>query len=104
MSVSMVDAGTIEMLREFRKMIVSSADLVSRFEAVLTEAQVRTHYEAQVLIDEILAEGFREVARHLRPPGGGAALRLTEYDLVPACSTRRCDGTDWSGRTDPTFP
>ncbi len=36
MYVSLVDAGTIEVLRDMGKTIVSSADLVSRFEAVLT--------------------------------------------------------------------
>src|ERR1700742_545845 len=40
MYVSMVDAGTVEVLRAFRKEIVSSANLVSQFEAVLTEDQI----------------------------------------------------------------
>jgi Xaa-Pro dipeptidase len=82
MYVSMVDAGTIEVLREFRKSIVSSADLVSQFEAVLTDAQIATHYEAQRSIDDILAEGFAEIGRRLRPPDGGAAQPLTEFDMV----------------------
>ena len=40
MSISLVDAGTVELLREFGKTIMSSADLVSRFEAVLTPEQI----------------------------------------------------------------
>ena len=44
MYVSMVDAGTVEVLRGMGKEIVSSADLVSQFEAVLTEEQIATHY------------------------------------------------------------
>src|ERR1700689_2978098 len=67
MYVSMVDAGTVEVLREFGKTIVSSADLVSRFEAVLSPEQIASHYEAQKGIDEILAEGFREIGRRVRP-------------------------------------
>ena len=47
MYVSLVDAGTIELLREMGKSIVSSADLVSRFEAVLTPEQIASHYQAQ---------------------------------------------------------
>ena len=47
MYVSMVDAGTIELLRSFGKEPVTSADLVSHFEAVLTDAQLATHYVAQ---------------------------------------------------------
>jgi Xaa-Pro dipeptidase len=81
MYVSMVDAGTIEVLRELGKTIVSSADLVSRFEAVLTPDQIASHYQAQRAIDEILAEGFRELGRRVRPSGGEAA-RVTEYDMV----------------------
>jgi Xaa-Pro dipeptidase len=47
MYVSLVDAGTVEVLRELGKTIVSSADLVSRFEAVLTAEQIASHYQAQ---------------------------------------------------------
>ena len=43
MYVSMVDAGTVEFLRGLGKQIVSSADLVSQFEAVLSEEQMTTH-------------------------------------------------------------
>jgi Xaa-Pro dipeptidase len=61
MYVSMVDAGTIEFLRSLGKEIVSSADLVSHFEAVLTDAQLATHYIAQKHIDEILAAAWNEI-------------------------------------------
>src|SRR5262249_41070798 len=43
MYVSMVDAGTVEFLRSIGKKILSSADMVSQFEAVLSEDQVATH-------------------------------------------------------------
>ena len=82
MYVSMVDAGTVELLREMGKTIISSADLVSQFEAVLTPEQIASHYEAQKALDEILAEGFREIGRRLRPANGGAAAALNEYDIV----------------------
>src|SRR6185312_2088713 len=59
MYVSLVDAGTVELLRSMGKEIVTSADLVSQFAAVLTSDQIATHYEAQRLLDEILAEGWR---------------------------------------------
>src|SRR5437588_202255 len=36
-TVSLVDAGTVELVRSFDKNIVSSADLVSRFEATFTD-------------------------------------------------------------------
>lgn len=69
MYVSMVDAGTVELLRDLGKEIVSSADLVSHFEAVLTDAQMETHMEAQRRLDEILAEGWKEIGRRVRDGG-----------------------------------
>ncbi len=77
MYVSMVDAGTIEVLRELGKTIVSSADLVSRFEAVLTPAQIDTHYAAQRKIDSILDAAFREIGRRVR-----SGIGITEYETV----------------------
>ena len=70
MYVSMVDAGTVEMLRGIGKEIVSSADLVSRFEAVLTEEQIATHSVAQARIDSILAEGWRVLGERARSSEG----------------------------------
>jgi Xaa-Pro aminopeptidase len=81
MYVSLVDAGTVEVLRALGKTVVSSADLVSRFEAVLSDEQIASHYEAQAALDEILAEGFREIGRRVRPDSGEAA-HVTEYDMV----------------------
>jgi Xaa-Pro dipeptidase len=61
MYVSMVDAGTIELLRSFGKEIVTSADLVSHFEAVLTDAQLATHYVAQKAVDEVLDAAWKQI-------------------------------------------
>ena len=69
MYLGLVDAGTVEMLQEFGKTIVSSADLVSRFEAVLTPAQVASHGVAQRAIDAILAECWLEIGRRVRAGG-----------------------------------
>ncbi len=84
MYVSMVDAGTVEFLRSRGKEIVTSADLVSQFEAVLTAEQVASHQAAQRAIDVIVAEAWQEIARRLRPSsgGGGRTGGLSEYDLV----------------------
>ncbi len=65
MYVSLVDAGTVEVLRGMGKEIVSSADLVSHFEAVLSEEQMASHYAAQRALDTILAEGFREIGHRI---------------------------------------
>ena len=76
MYVSMVDAGTVEFLRSIGKQIVSSADLVSQFEAVLTEKQIISHSVAQQAIDAILEEGWKEIARRLRPAQGKGKVTL----------------------------
>jgi Xaa-Pro dipeptidase len=81
MYVSMVDAGTVEFLRSLGKQIVSSADLVSQFEAVLTEKQIESHTVAQGLIDAILEEGWKEIARRLRPATDKHG-KVTEFDIV----------------------
>jgi Xaa-Pro dipeptidase len=81
MYISMVDAGTVEWLRSLDKQIVSSADLVSEFEAVLTPTQIATHGVAQQAIDELLAEGWQQIARRLRP-GPGRTGGLSEWDMV----------------------
>ena len=90
MYVSMVDAGTVEFLRSLGKEVVSSADLVSQFEAVLNEEQVASHGVAQRAIDTILAEGWQEMGRRLRP---GA---YTEFDHVHWLSeAMRREGLVW---------
>jgi Xaa-Pro aminopeptidase len=95
MYISMVDAGTVEFLRGLGKQIVSSADMVSQFEAVLSEEQVASHSVAQRAIDAILAEGWLEIGRRLRP-ASGAALPYTEYDHVQWLSeAMRREGLVW---------
>ena len=76
MYVSLVDAGTIEVLRSFDKNIVSSANLISQFEAVLTSDQIASHHAARKKMDEILTAAWREI--------GQRVLRgaVTEYDMV----------------------
>jgi Xaa-Pro aminopeptidase len=100
MYVSMVDAGTVELLREFGKTIVSSSDLVSHFEAVLTEERIATHYEAQRVIDEVLIEGFREIGRRVRP-ANGASPGTTEFAMVEWLSeAMRRGGLVWENSPD----
>ena len=79
MYVSLVDAGTIEVLRDMGKTIVSSANLVSLFEAVLTPEQIASHYEAQRHIDEIVTAAWKHIATRLR---SGGAAPLNEYEVM----------------------
>src|SRR6516164_3229135 len=50
-TVSLVDAGTVEIVRGLGNNVVSSADLVALFEATWTEEQIRTHFAARDAID-----------------------------------------------------
>ena len=77
MYVSMVDAGTIELVRDMGLEIVSSADLVSIFEAVLTEAQIATHYAAQKKLDEVLRAGWNRISEATSDGG-----RPNEHSIV----------------------
>jgi len=77
MYVSMVDAGTVEVLRSMGKEIVSSADLVSVFQAVLNEEQIASHYVAQKALDEILIEGFTYIGSRAR-----SGSPINEYEMM----------------------
>ncbi|HET9742096.1 MAG TPA: M24 family metallopeptidase [Terriglobales bacterium] len=74
--VGLVDAGTVELLRTFGVNIVSSGDLVSQFEAVLTDEQIASHFAARDAIDRITAEAFQEIGRRVRNGG------VTEFDIA----------------------
>ena len=67
--ISLVDGGTLELIRGFGKEIVTSANLVARFEATLTESQIASHYKAQKKVDAITAGAFQEIGRRARNGG-----------------------------------
>jgi Xaa-Pro dipeptidase len=68
-TVSLVDGGTVEMVRGLGKNVVSSADLVALFEATMTDEQIKTHFEARDAIDAITAAAFQEIGRRVRNGG-----------------------------------
>jgi len=64
--ISMVDAGTVELIQSLGITVVSSADLVQYFEARWSEQQLRMHLEAGRLVDEIRRLGFEMVDNRIR--------------------------------------
>jgi len=68
-TISLVDAGTVEIVRGMGKNVVSSADLVAQFEATFTDEQVQTHFAARDAIDAITASAFQEIGRRARDGG-----------------------------------
>jgi Xaa-Pro aminopeptidase len=75
--VSLVDAGTVELVRAQGCRVVSSADLVQRFEACWSAKQYRSHLEAGRVIDRVIQGAFARAASQART----AKAALTEYDL-----------------------
>jgi Xaa-Pro aminopeptidase len=73
--IGLVDAGTVELVRSFGKEIVSSGDLVARFEAAWSEEQIASHFAARDAIDAIVPECFKEIGRRVRNGG------TTEYKI-----------------------
>jgi Xaa-Pro aminopeptidase len=67
--VSLVDAGTIELIRGLGKNVLSSGDLVAQFEATWTADQIKTHFAARDAIDSITAAAFPEIGRRVRSGG-----------------------------------
>ena len=51
--IGLVDAGTIELIRKLKKKVVSSADLVQKFEATWTPAQLESHLAAGKIVDNV---------------------------------------------------
>jgi Xaa-Pro aminopeptidase len=74
--IARVDAGTIELVRQAGATVVPSGDLVQRFSAVWSDAQIATHRQASEKLYRIKDRAFDAVARRIRD---GAAT--TEYDI-----------------------
>jgi Xaa-Pro dipeptidase len=74
--ISLVDAGTIELIRAAGVDVVSSAGLVQEFEARWTDRQLTSHLQAGKLVDQIRREAFDLIGGRLRD---GATV--TEYEV-----------------------
>ena len=68
-TISLVDGGTIDLVRGLGKNVVSSCDLVALFEATLTEDQIKSHLAARDAIDAITTAAFQEIGRRARNGG-----------------------------------
>ncbi len=74
-TVSLVDGGTLELIRGLGKNVLSSGDLVAQFEATWTDEQIKTHFAARDAVDAITAAAFQEIGRRVRNGG------TTESDI-----------------------
>ena len=64
--VSLVDGGTLELVRSAGVEVVTSANLVQLFEARWTAAQLEMHLEAGRRVDRIRAEAFQTIGTALQ--------------------------------------
>ena len=92
--VSMVDGGTLELVRGLGLEVVSSAELIQVFEARWTPEMLESHLEAGHRVDRIRAEAFELVRERTR---NGVALGEFEVkqfirERFTACSMVTDDG------------
>ncbi len=74
--VSLVDAGTVELVRQAGAEVVSSANLVQLFEARWSSDQLESHLEAGRRVDRIRGAAFGRIADALR-----IGVHITEWDV-----------------------
>lgn len=89
--VSMVDGGTLELIRSWGIEVVSSADLVGQFEAHLSEADWQTHRQAGKIVQMIKDEAFARVGEQIK-----AGKKPTEIEIQRFMQARmREEGLEW---------
>ncbi len=74
--IGRVDAGTIELVREFGVDVVSSGDLVQRFAASWNDEAIETHRAASAMLHRVKDRAFDAIARRTRD-----GVPTTEYDI-----------------------
>jgi Xaa-Pro dipeptidase len=77
--ISRVDAGTVEAVRELGVEVLSSGDLVQRFEAVWTQEALATHRAASERLYRVKDRAFGLVRERLT-----AGMPLNEYEVQQA--------------------
>jgi len=79
-TISLVDAGTVELIRGLGKNVVSSCDLVAQFEATWSEEQIQSHFVARDSIDAITEAAFKEIGERARN-GGTTEYKMQQWFL-----------------------
>lgn len=79
--VSMVDAGTVELVRGCGVEVVSSADLIQTFEAKWTPAALETHLEAGRRVDKVRAAAFDLIRERTRNKAAVSEIEVKHFVL-----------------------
>ncbi len=77
--VSLVDAGTIDLVRSFGAEVVSSAALVQYFEARWSDWQRESHFEAGRRVDRVLKETFRQIRAEIDGAGSSSEYAMARF-------------------------
>jgi Xaa-Pro aminopeptidase len=80
--VSVVDAGTVELVRSSGVEVVSSADLVQRFEAVIDQAGLESHRETGDAVQRIKDEAFALMGKAIRDSGPITECQVKDFILA----------------------
>jgi Xaa-Pro dipeptidase len=80
--VSVVDAGTVELVRSMGPEVVSSADLVQRFEAVTDDAGYLSHCETGQVVQGVKDEAFALMDKAIRDSGPITEYQVKEFILA----------------------
>jgi len=78
----MVDAGTVELVRSCGAKVVTSADLVQKYEACWTSVQLQSHLEAGKAVDRIVRDAFERAARAVRENKPLTEVALQQWILA----------------------
>jgi Xaa-Pro aminopeptidase len=79
--VSMVDAGTLELVRSTGVEVVSSAELIQAFEARWSPDALESHLEAGRRVDKIRREAFEMIGERIRNGGSTNELEVKQFVL-----------------------
>jgi Xaa-Pro dipeptidase len=80
--VAMVDAGTVELVKSCGVKVLTSADLVQKYEACWTPQQLQSHLEAGKSIDRIVREAFALAAKGVRDGKPVTEVALQQWILA----------------------
>ncbi len=75
-AISLVDAGTLDLVRESVPEVVSSSRLIQEFTSVLTPAQRKSQLEAAHVLDLVVESAWDFIAKSLKDK-----QKITEYDV-----------------------
>jgi Xaa-Pro dipeptidase len=80
--VAMVDAGTVELVKSSGVKVLTSGDLVQKYEATWTPQQLQSHLQAGKSIDRIVRKAFALAAKGVRDKKPLTEIALQQWILT----------------------